>query len=88
MTESHRRTEQSETSGFREELDPFLPRFFTGLRMVQSSLLGFPAHMSSVTGDDLHFAFWDGVEEVLAVAFVDDAGIEDDYDSGIGLAAN
>lgn len=44
--------------------------------------------MCGLNGDDSGLAFWDGVEEVLAVAFVDDAGIEDDDDSGIGLAAD
>ena len=44
--------------------------------------------MCELNGGDSGFAFWDGVEEVLAVAFVDDAGIEDNDDSGIGLAAD
>jgi len=47
-----------------------------------------PPQVCGLKRDDSGFAFGDGVEEVLAVAFVDDAGIEDNYDSGIGLAAD
>ena len=39
-------------------------------------------------GDDLCFAFWNCGEEVLAVAFVDYSAVEDDYDAGVGLAAD
>jgi hypothetical protein len=39
-------------------------------------------------GNDFGFAFWDGVEEFLAVTFIDDSAVQDCDDAGIGFASN
>jgi hypothetical protein len=41
-----------------------------------------------IAGDDFDFAIGDGGEEILAIGFVDYAGIQNNYDAGIGFASN